>query len=76
VLLTIGVVRMGRSGQHRPGIGEEPSGAVAPRTEAVPPSTGEVAPNTSPEERPTREMPTRPEGVPPEAERTEEPPPR
>ncbi len=64
VLLTIGIFRMGGRGPERPGIGQEPPDALAPRTGDVPPAT-----------RPG-ETPTRPEGAPPDAARPEEPPPR
>lgn len=64
VLLTIGIFRMGGRGpERRPGIGQEPPDALAPRTGEVPPAT-----------RPG-ETPTRPEGA-PHAARPEEPPPR
>jgi hypothetical protein len=69
VLLTIGIFRMGGRGPERPGVGEERPDAVAPRT-------GEVPPATRPGETPTREMPARPEGAPPDVARSEEPPPR
>lgn len=77
VLLIILIVRMGRRGLDRPDVSEEqPLGAGAPWPGAVAPRTEETAPTARPEDTPTSETPTRPEEVPPDGARPEEPPPR